>query len=118
MPDTGLQELRIDKAVRNALLLDAYGPLLTQRQLRALELFYQQDCSLSEIAELDGNSRQAVHDLIRRGEQQLEEYETLLGLVEAAQRRAGLKDKIAAVVNGSDMSQREIDRVNRLLAGI
>jgi len=114
----GQDPTRLDKAVRVALLLDAYGPLLTERQYQALDLFYQQDCSLAEIAEAGGGTRQAVHDLIRRGEAQLEEYERLLGLVAAAGRRAGLVAKIAAVVNNSQLSQREMDRINRLLAGI
>lgn len=109
---------RLDKAVRIALLLDAYGPLLTEGRARALDLFYQQDCSLAEIAAIGNHSRQAVHDLIRRGEAQLEEFEQLLGLVAAAERRAEICRKIAQVVNHSQLSQREIDRVNRLLAGL
>ena len=109
---------RLDKAVRAALLLDAYGPLLTERQFRALDMFYQQDCSLAEIAQAGGSSRQAAHDLIRRGEAQLEEYEKLLGLGAAGERRGESARKIASVVNNSQMSRREIDRVNRLLAGI
>jgi len=64
-----------------ALLYDFYGPLLTSKQAEIWDLYYQQDFSLSEIAEQQGISRQAVHDLLKRTEKILENYEQRLGLV-------------------------------------
>ena len=70
-----------------AVLYDFYGRLLTEKQSRAMELFYEEDYSLGEIAELSGSSRQAVYDLISRSESLLEDYEKSLGLVATYQRR-------------------------------
>ena len=64
-----------------ALLFDFYGPLLTEKQGKMWDLYYQRDLSLSEIAEQEGISRQAVHDLLKRTEKILEEYEQKLGLI-------------------------------------
>lgn len=64
-----------------ALLYDFYGPLLTEKQGRIWDLYYQQDYSLSEIAGTEGISRQAVHDLLKRTEKILEGYELNLKLI-------------------------------------
>jgi len=61
-------------------LLDLYGELLTDKQRDMLELYYNDDLSLAEIAEHYEISRQGVHDSIKRGEEALEEYERVLGL--------------------------------------
>lgn len=61
-------------------LLDLYGQLLTEKQRDMLELYYNDDLSLAEIAEHYEISRQGVHDSIKRGEESLEEYERVLGL--------------------------------------
>jgi hypothetical protein len=72
----------LDKVLRIGQLYDFYGALLTDKQQRCLEMHYLNDDSLAEIAEEFQVSRQAVHDILRRAEQILEEYEAKLGLVE------------------------------------
>ncbi len=62
------------------LWLDYYGELLTARQKEVLTLYYEQDWSLSEIADQTGLSRQGVHDQIRRGSGRLVMLEEILGL--------------------------------------
>lgn len=64
-----------------AMLYDFYGDMLTEKQAEALELYYNEDLSLAEIAEPLGISRQGVRDNIKRGEKQLFELEEKLGLV-------------------------------------
>ncbi len=64
-----------------SVLMDFYGGLLTERQKEAMELYYNQDFSLAEIAENMDISRQGVRDFIKRGEKQLEEFEQVLGLL-------------------------------------
>lgn len=63
------------------LLYDFYAPLLTSKQREVLKAYYEDDLSLGEIAAAYSVSRQAVHDLLQRGEAALEEYEQKLGLV-------------------------------------
>lgn len=63
------------------LLFDFYGPLLTLRQQELIRAYYLEDLSLAEIAGAEGVSRQAVHDLIKRSEAALYEYEEKLGLL-------------------------------------
>ena len=64
-----------------SLLLDLYGTLLTDKQQNILSLYYNDDYSLSEIAENEGISRQAVMDLLRRSEAKLLEWDTKLKLL-------------------------------------
>ncbi len=64
-----------------SMLLDFYGQLLTESQLRCLELHYNRDLSLAEIAEELQISRQGVHDFIKRGRLALSEYEEKLGML-------------------------------------
>lgn len=69
-------------SVEVCLLLDFYGQLLTSRTRDILELRFQEDMSLAEIAEELGISRQAAHDCIHRGVNSLKGYEEKLRLVE------------------------------------
>ncbi len=71
----------MSKNFEMAVLLDFYGDLLTEKQAQALELYYNEDLSLAEIAAPLNISRQGVRDSIKRGEKQLLEYEAALGLV-------------------------------------
>ena len=70
----------MEKHVRIGCLLDFYGELLTKRQQSILDEHYNQDLSLSEIAQRRDVSRQAVLDTLRRGEAQLERWEEKLGI--------------------------------------
>ena len=72
-----------------------YGSLLTEKQREFLELYYDCDVSLNEIAEQYGISRQAVRDAIVRGEKVLSEFEAKLGLLK---RRSETADKLKKAV--------------------
>lgn len=63
-----------------SVLLDFYGQLLTARQYEILDMHYNSDYSLGEIAEELGISRQGVYDSIRKGKDALAAYEKRLGL--------------------------------------
>ena len=72
----------MEEFVRQTMLYDFYGDLLTAHQQRLFEAVVFNDIGYSEAAMQEGISRQGVHDLIRRCNAQLEAYESKLFLVE------------------------------------
>ena len=72
----------MDEILKQTLLYDFYGELLTKHQKEIYEQAVLEDYSLSEIARDAGISRQGVHDMIKRCNHTLEEYEGKLHLVE------------------------------------
>ena len=72
----------MEKFVERTLLYDFYAELLTSRQQQVYTNVVLADYSLSEVAQDLGISRQGVHDMIRRCDKALEEYEEKLHLVE------------------------------------
>ena len=70
-----------NERIRLSLLCDIYGSLLSEKQRNALDLYCNEDLSLSEIAENTGISRQGVRDQLTHAETQLTFYEDALGLL-------------------------------------
>ena len=68
----------MDKKVEISMLWQIYGKLLTEKQYEYIDYYYNNDLSLSEIAENDNITRQAVRDIIKKGERKLFEYEEKL----------------------------------------
>lgn len=64
------------------MLLDFYGQLLTDSQYKCMDMHYNQDMSLSEIADELNITRQGAHDFIKRGRSALYDYESKLKLME------------------------------------
>ena len=71
----------MEKKVKLSMLCQIYGELLTEKQFKFLDDYYNNDFSLSEIAENNGITRQAVRDNIVKGENKLFEYEEKLGIM-------------------------------------
>ncbi len=88
----------MEKIVRQSLLYDFYGELLTEHQKSIYEDVVMNDMSYSEIARLNGISRQGVYDMIKRCDKILEDYESKLLLVEkfvrAKDKASSIKEKI------------------------
>ena len=97
----------MEKNVRMAILFDYYGEMLTDKQKEYFDLYYNENLSLSEIAENDGISRQGVRDVIVRAETIMEDAEAKLGMIRQHQElEANLADVEAllteiAQLNGS-----------------
>ena len=72
----------VENNVKISFLCQIYGKLLTKKQLQVLEDYYNNDLSLSEIAENNGITRQAVRDIIKKGESKLFELEEKLLIME------------------------------------
>ena len=88
-----------------ALLLDVYGDMLTEKQRSFLEYYYNDDLSLSEIAENEGITRQGVRDAIKRAETILLDTEEKLG---HCRRFAFIKNSIDEINALAD----EINQIN------
>ena len=70
-----------DKTLEMTMLYDFFGDLLTEKQRYYFDLYYNDDLSLSEIAEQADISRQGVRDIIMRAEHILKDYESKTGIV-------------------------------------
>lgn len=68
----------MEKKIEISILWQIYGRLLTEKQYEYINYYYNQDLSLSEIAENGSITRQAVRDIIKKGERKLFEYEEKL----------------------------------------
>ena len=79
-----------EKNLNISLLLDFYGDILSERQNDMLSMYYNEDCSLSEIAETFSISRQGVRSVLKKGETILTDMENKLHL---ASRFIKIRDK-------------------------
>lgn len=84
----------MEKIVEQGLLYDFYGELLTKHQQQIYESVVYENLSLGEIAETEGVSRQAVHDIVKRCDRMLLSYEEKLKLVA---RFASIREKIEQI---------------------
>ena len=84
----------MEKNVEVSLLFDFYGELLKPSCRQAIDLYYNEDLSLAEIAAQTGITRQGVHDLIRRCDRTLLGYEEKLGLIAKFQKT---KEKVTEI---------------------
>ena len=85
----------MEKNVQVSMLCEIYGKLLTKNQLNILENYYDNDLSLSEIAQNEGITRQAVRDIIKKGENKLFELEEKL---EVMKRMLKQEEQIAIIL--------------------
>ena len=94
------------KNLEVAMLLDFYGDMLTDKQQDVIDLYYNQDLSLGEIADEVGISRQGVRDSIKRGEAVLFEMEGRLGFLRTFRRNESALAEI-------ELLAKEIVDINR-----
>ena len=94
-----------NQTYRMTMLFDFYGDILTQRQRELFDLYYNEDLSLSEIAENCGISRQGVRDGIVRAENAMSDLEEKTGLI---RRFLKMQERIAAI----ESDAREIQTIN------
>ncbi|MBQ9322428.1 MAG: YlxM family DNA-binding protein [Eubacterium sp.] len=85
--------------VKRSLLFDFYGELLTEHQKQIYQEIVFDDFSISEVARDEGISRQGVHDLMRRCDRILEDYEARLHLVE---KFVGIRSRVDEILELAD----------------
>jgi len=113
----------MDKILEQALLYDFYGELLTDHQKSVYEDVVFQDLSLSEVAEQQQISRQGVHDLVKRCDKALRDYEAKLGLVKKFETTRRLVEEILRLTKRYEATLdvaciREIEKISRKIVEI
>ncbi len=96
---------------KSSLLYDFYGELLTDHQKEIYEDYVLNDLSLVEIAEQKGISKQGVHDLIKRCDKILNEYEDKLKLVEKFTSTKKDINKICELAKDNDEIKQIAERI-------
>ncbi|MCM1495428.1 MAG: DNA-binding protein [Bacteroides sp.] len=106
--------MEMEKFVRSSILYDFYGELLTEHQKRIYEDIIFDDMSYTEVAAIEGISRQGVYDLVKRCEKILEEYENKLKLVEKFQNTKAMVAKIQAIAKEMKEANADAALVNQI----
>lgn len=86
--------MSLEENIRICRLIDIYGKLLTENQLKVLKEYYFDNLGLTEIADDAGISRQAVNDSIKKSCSILESYEEKLGLFSKYQRLSEIEEEL------------------------
>ncbi len=102
-----------ENRLMQSMLLDFYGELLTEKQRECYDLHYNEDLSLSEIAEQSGISRQGVWDNIRRAEASLRQIEEKTGLIRRFTQNQEARERLRGTL---DTLRERCEGENRVLA--
>lgn len=109
----------MEKNLEISTLLDFYAVLLTENQKQVLSLYYNEDFSLSEIAQNLGITRQGVHDAIKKAEVQLVELEDKLRL---SQKFHDIEKNLKLIIKNSEelllLSKNDFDEVRHIANSI
>lgn len=103
----------MERKVEISMLLQIYGKLLTKKQQDVMNLYYNDDLSLSEIAEINKISRQGVNDIIKKGETNLLEYEKVLHIMKTTETNTKMIDSIIFELSKIDdnTSKNELQKI-------
>ena len=111
----------LEHVAETSQLFDLYGGLLTEKKREVMQLYYEDDMSLAEIAEEFGISRAAVHDSLQSSEKALREYEEKLGMLADYKNRERLLDEIKQALikikdaPGSDDNTNAVKRITKII---
>lgn len=103
----------MEKKVQLGMLCDIYGKLLTKRQYNILNDYANGDLSLTEIAENNNITRQAVNDIVKKGESKLLEYEQKLGIMKKTINQEQTIQNVLSLISKitSDSSDKQIEKI-------
>ena len=111
------EKSNLENKVKISMLCEIYGVLLTTKQYEFLNDYYNNDLSLSEIAENNKITRQAVRDIIKKGEKKLFEYEEKLAFMKRTLKQ---EKKISEVLSEITKIQKNYsdEKIANILEGI
>lgn len=105
-----------EKNLNIGFLLDFYGVLLSDRKRSVMDMYYNEDLSLAEVAEEIGISRQGVRDVIKKAEEDLLFYEERLGLAKKMQNAEKEASELSRLAESADIPDEIRERITRLAA--
>lgn len=106
----------LNKKIQMCMLTDFYGNLLTNKQRMIFTNYWEQDCSLFEIAEELGITRQAVHDSLNKAESVLIDIEAKCGFVRKYQENKQQLQELYKSLDLSNSFQAEIaDKIKNII---
>ena len=108
-----------DRTLEMTMLFDFFSELLTEKQREYFDLYYNEDLSLSEIAEIAGISRQGVRDIITRAEKILCDTEEKTGIVgRFVERNRHIKELESCALQIRDNSEGSVREISDKMLGI
>ena len=105
-----------EKNLNMGYLLDFYGDILPERKRSVMDMYYNEDLSLAEIASEIGISRQGVRDIIKKSEEELTFYEEKLGLAQKLKRTEERVIRITELAKASDLPSAFLEELKSLTA--
>ncbi len=113
-------EVIIDKILENTLLFDYYGALLTEKQYSTYEMYFSEDLTLQEIANIQETTKQAVSDLLKRTSKNLKDIEDKLKLVEKHESIREELNNLFEIIDNSEFKKEakldsKIDKIKETL---
>lgn len=107
-----------EKNLEIGYLLDFYGELLTERKRLVMDMYYNEDFSLSEIAAEIDISRQGVRDIIKKCEDELLFYEEKLGLARKLKSVELTASELSDIANTHDLPDEINEKIKELLRAV
>lgn len=107
----------MEKNVTVSILLDLYGKILTEKQQDVLDLYYNENLSLAEIAEEIRITRQAVHDCIAKGEKKLFNLEEKLGIMKKTEKQEVQLQKILSELSEIQVKDSD-EQINNIIENV
>lgn len=107
-----------EKNLEIGYLLDFYGELLTERKRLVMDMYYNEDLSLSEIAAEIDISRQGVRDIIKKCEDELMFYEEKLGLARKLKRVELTASELSDIAVAHDLPDEINEKIKELLRAV
>ena len=107
----------MEKNVTVSILLDIYGKVLTEKQQDVLDLYYNENLSLAEIAEEVGITRQAVRDCIMKGEKRLFNLEERLEIMKKNDRQEKQLQKIISELAKIEIKDSD-EKINDIIRNV
>ncbi len=103
-----------EKDLKIGFLIDFYGDILSERKRTVLELYYNNDLSLAEVAQEIGISRQGVRELIKKAEEELRFYEEKLGLARRFRNAQSCAEELLQLLRAADVGEGTLQKAREL----